>query len=217
MEVQEVIRLVLDKYGIPMTFVQERQDFHPEYSLLQHTLTVLDNIAIHNDTDLFLTALFHDIGKIETYKKHRNAYDHAKVSAFIVSEHHDLIEQVGGNLKKIHWLVKNHQWAHNILNNKKSKNDWMIRNTDWWNDLVKFCKADDMLDDSNKDLTQLIGRRAYVTVDKRRKRDILAGKCSFIGINAFTGKKQVIISRTPIDINNFNLVCTYFNFMSGKF
>ncbi len=105
---KELILKILTKYGLRMSFIQERKDYHPEYSLLQHVLAVLDNVKQHYSRELAVTALFHDVGKVYTYEEFDNAYDHEKTSAYIVKEYYEAIVKLDVNIDQVIWLVENY-------------------------------------------------------------------------------------------------------------
>lgn len=205
----KLINKILSEYSIRMSFISERGDYHPEYSLLQHTLTVIDNVSKYNNNDLLISALFHDIGKIFTYEDNGNSYGHELTSCWLLMENKTEIEQLGVNFDKVYWIVKNHLKAGKIIDGETNKNNYKLLTHKWWPELELFAKADNMLDDSEKDLSILKDKKVFVSIGN----DYLVGLCEFIGYNEIIKTKQVIIDRTPIRINNYNQVCSYFNIM----
>ena len=196
---------ILNNFSLEMSFISERDDFHPEFSLLQHTLAVIDNVAGQSN-ELVLAALFHDIGKVFTYAENGNSYGHELTSAWVVGEYHQEISKFA-DFDKVWWLVRNHLAAgKKIIEGIKSKNDYLLTSHKWWDDLLLLAKADDMLDDSGKNLDMFLGKRIFVSSDN----DYFAGICTYIGFNKFLGTKQVTIDLSPIRLDNYNLVCSYF-------
>lgn len=210
----DLINEILDRYSLRMNNIKERNDFHPEASLFFHTLTVMDNVRKYNNVDLLLSALFHDIGKVYTYEKYGNSYGHELTSAWIVMEYHNKIKDCGGNVDKIWWLVLNHLKGGKIIEGENNKNDYLLTTHKYWNDLVKLAKADNMLNDSDKDIKHFLNKRVYVSTGNKTR---LSGICDFIGYNNHFNYKVVVINRMPVRIDNYNLVCSYVNPMSVRY
>ena len=107
-------------------------------------------------------------------------------------------------IKFIGWL--NTTQAQNITSGKVSKLDFELTTHRWWPDMVKFAHADDM-NNTRTDIEQYVGKRVFVTdVDG----ELMAGVCRSIGINAYLKRNQIVINRTPLVMDNFNRVCSYF-------
>ncbi len=216
-----LINKLLTKYALDMSFIHERRDYHPEHSLLQHTLTVLDNVLKYKDVNLMLAAMYHDVGKIATYKENGNSYGHERTSAWIIVEDAVYIERVGGNVELIQWLVLNHLKAGKIVEGRTHNSDYKLQTHKWWNKLYSLAIADDMTNDNNKELTHLIGKKIYLTVHENSGRNIypqtLSGRCDFIGYNTILKRKQVTLNRTPYELTNYNLVCTFVHATNVKY
>ena len=71
--------------------ISERDDYHPEPSLLDHIKIVFDRAQESGDVNLQVTALLHDIGKIYTYAEYKNSYGHEETSAWIAIENSNCI------------------------------------------------------------------------------------------------------------------------------
>ncbi len=209
----ELVRKILDEYGIELQSIKERRDYHPEYSLLQHVLTVIDNVSGYYSIELTLAAAFHDLGKIETYKIYGNSYGHEVTSAWIVSEHHKEISRVA-NFELVWWLVKNHMLGSNAIEGRENRRSKALKKHRWWNWLEKLCKADDMLNSDKYWADSLIGERVFVTTNEG---EMVAGICDFLGYNYTFKSHQVTVGRSPILLKNLNQVCTYFNTQTGEF
>ncbi len=206
----EIIKEILYEYGLSMSFVKERRDYHPEYSLLQHTLTVLDNVEVFKSKELTLAALFHDLGKIDTYQIYKNSYGHEITSAWILGEQHKRIP-ANVDFDLVWWLVRNHIRAARVVEGLKDRNTKELKAHKGWSLMEAFCEADDMRNDTRKHKEDLLGKRVYVTTNEGQ---LLAGTCNYIGYNSFFNDKQVTIDRSPVRINNYNQVCSYFNYMA---
>lgn len=209
---KKLIAEVLGEFALPMSFVKERNDYHPEYSLLQHTLTVMDNVAGFKYNELTLVALFHDLGKIDTYKIYKNSYGHEITSAWIVGEWYKQISKYA-DFDIVWWLVRNHIRAARVLDGNCKKHAKTLKNHQNWELLKLFTKCDDMLNINKPFTDDLLHKDVFVTTNEG---ELVSGKCNFIGFNYTFSYQQVTIGRTPIQIKNLNQVCSYYHVMSGK-
>ena len=124
----------------------QRRDFHPEGDVLTHTSIVFSRLEKYNDIDLLLAAIFHDIGKDVTagthpIKGHITHYGHEKVSAQIVLDNENLINDLGGDIYIIHDIVRNHMRIKLIDQMGDKKRNKML-NMSCFNKLIKFSDAD---------------------------------------------------------------------------
>jgi UTP:GlnB (protein PII) uridylyltransferase len=124
----------------------QRRDFHPEGDVLTHTSIVFSRLEKHNDIDLLLAAIFHDIGKdvtagIHPKKGHITHFGHEKASAQIVLDNTDLIKNLGGDVDIIHDIVRHHMRIKIIDQMGDKKRNKML-NMKCFNKLVKFSEAD---------------------------------------------------------------------------
>lgn len=108
--------------------IEQRLDFHPEGNTLKHTIVVIKRALREDDIDLAISALFHDIGKDSTGKPHpkhghMTHYGHEFVSADLVKKYADWIEERGGNVANIYYIVKNHMRVKNYNSMKPSKQE----------------------------------------------------------------------------------------------
>lgn len=90
--------------------------WHPEGNTLKHILIVLKRAYKHypDDPNMIMAALFHDLGKMDTYAINPKtgeptAYGHEDNSTEYVEQYRDWIEQFEGvDVDEIKYLVKNH-------------------------------------------------------------------------------------------------------------
>lgn len=96
--------------------VKQNPEWHPEGNTLKHIIVVLKRAYYHypNDPNLIMAALFHDLGKLDTYDvnpktNQPTAYGHEYVSAKYVDQFKDWITSFDGtDIDEIKYLVKNH-------------------------------------------------------------------------------------------------------------
>ena len=148
------IRL-LDKYHILNTFIpeilemkniQQPPDFHPEGDVFVHTCLVLDKLSestSENSVEVVYGALFHDIGKPDTYHKtdrirfNRHEYVGANKAEKICKR----LKFSNKQTELIVSLVKEHMKFGNIKNMKKSTFKKFV-SMENFNDHLKLHKAD---------------------------------------------------------------------------
>ena len=148
------IRL-LDKYHILNTFIpeilemkniQQPPDFHPEGDVFVHTCLVLDKLSestSENSIEVVYGALFHDIGKPDTYDKtdrirfNRHEYVGANKAEKICKR----LKFSNKQTELIVSLVKEHMKFGNIKNMKKSTFKKFV-SMENFNDHLKLHKAD---------------------------------------------------------------------------
>lgn len=90
--------------------------WHPEGNSLKHILVVIKRAFHHypDDPNMIITALFHDLGKMDAYginpkTGQPTAYGHENRSEKYVEEFRDWIESyIGTDTDEIKYLVKNH-------------------------------------------------------------------------------------------------------------
>lgn len=205
---ERLLKEKMNEYGYDALFIKERDDYHPEYSLFHHILTVINNVSEYNDINLSVAALYHDLGKVFTYKIHNNSYGHELTSAWLLMEDFDKLKQLGNDFDYdiVHWIVLNHLKAGKIIDNIKSKDDYKLLTNKNWLALEKFANADNMLN-QNKNIKMFEDKKVFVTVGN----DYFVGNCEFIGYNPYVKSKQITLDRTPIRLTNYNLVCSWFD------
>ena len=146
---------LLDKYHILNTFIpeilemkniQQPPDFHPEGDVFVHTCLVLDKLSestSENSIEVVYGALFHDIGKPDTYDKtdrirfNRHEYVGANKAEKICKR----LKFSNKQTELIVSLVKEHMKFGNIKNMKKSTFKKFV-SMENFNDHLKLHKAD---------------------------------------------------------------------------
>lgn len=95
---------------------KQNPKWHPEGNTLKHIIIVLKR-AYHyypNDPNMIMTALFHDLGKMDTYAINPKtgeptAYGHENNSTDYVEKYREWIDQFDGvDVDEIKYLVQNH-------------------------------------------------------------------------------------------------------------
>jgi len=95
---------------------KQNPKWHPEGNSLKHILVVIKRAYHHypDDPNMIMAALFHDLGKMDTYginpkTGEPTAYGHEDKSEKYVEEYRDWIESFEGtDVEEIKYLVKNH-------------------------------------------------------------------------------------------------------------
>lgn len=133
------------EYKEAMLGISERDDYHPEPTLWHHTLEVYKRAKETGDINLQIAALFHDTGKIHTYKEFNNSYGHESTSAWIVLENRDVIDSIDNtDIDLIYYLVNHHTNAQEIMSGKLNSKTHDIISNNCWNLLEEFTELDDM-------------------------------------------------------------------------
>lgn len=95
---------------------KQNPEWHPEGNTLKHIIVVLKRAYHHypNDPNMIMVALFHDLGKMDTYNINPKtgqptAYGHEDVSTKYVDQFKDwILAFEGTDIDEIKYLVKNH-------------------------------------------------------------------------------------------------------------
>jgi hypothetical protein len=95
---------------------KQNPKWHPEGNTLKHIIVVLKRAFHHypDDPNMIMAALFHDLGKIDTYSlnpktNQPTAYGHEYKSVDYIDQFSDWIESFNGtDVDEIKYLVKNH-------------------------------------------------------------------------------------------------------------
>jgi hypothetical protein len=107
----ELKELLFKQWG-----AKQNPEWHPEGNTLKHIIVVIKRAYHHypDDPNMVMAALFHDLGKIDTYKinpktNQPTAYGHEDKSTDYVEKFKDWIESFEGmDVEEIKYLVKNH-------------------------------------------------------------------------------------------------------------
>lgn len=203
-KVNKLIELILAKYGPQMSAITEREDYHPERNLLLHTLSVIDRASLFSK-DLMVAALFHDLGKIYTYKVAKNSRTHEITSSWIVMENRELIEEAGVDYDLVYCVTLHHMAFHHHPDKLKLES---TADQKYLPALAIFRDCDNMTLDlvTQEEMNNLwLGKQVTVT---GLDREMYSGECTYVGVNEFFKYKQVTIGRSPIRIKSFAMVCT---------
>jgi hypothetical protein len=107
----ELKKLLFKQWG-----AKQNPEWHPEGNTLKHILVVLKRAYHHypDDPNMIMSALFHDLGKMDTYSinpktNQPTAYGHEDRSTDYVEQFKDWVESFEGtDVDEIKYLVKNH-------------------------------------------------------------------------------------------------------------
>lgn len=108
---QDLKKLLFDQWN-----AKQNPQWHPEGNTLKHILVVIKRAYHHypNDPNMIMAALFHDLGKMDTYAinpktNQPTAYGHEEASTKYVDQFKSWIESFDGtDVEEIKYLVKNH-------------------------------------------------------------------------------------------------------------
>lgn len=127
--------------------------YHKEGNVYIHTKMVFEECQKYNDIDLMISAIFHDLGKIDTHKvivdKNGNEkithHKHEILSLDYIDKYFHLYEKYTTNKEKIKEIVKNHMRMHlyNSGEMKKFSKRQSLESNKYFNDISKFTKCDD--------------------------------------------------------------------------
>ena len=108
---QELKKLLFNQWN-----AKQNPQWHPEGNTLKHILVVIKRAYHHypNDPNMIMAALFHDLGKMDTYAinpktNQPTAYGHEEESTKYIDQFKSWIESFDGtDVEEIKYLVKNH-------------------------------------------------------------------------------------------------------------
>jgi hypothetical protein len=147
-DILDMMHSPLKKVVLSLGAIPQHPIHHPEGDVLIHTEVVTNRVIKYtNDIDLILSAVFHDLGKIDTLAFTETgiptAHAHEKFSADLVREYADWIEMMGGNVDKIHYIVYNHMRVKKLISGemRPAKKDAFIQET-FFVDLMRFTQHD---------------------------------------------------------------------------
>ena len=143
---------------------KQNPEWHPEGNTLKHIIVVIKRAYHHypDDPNMVMAALFHDLGKIDTYKinpktNQPTAYGHEDKSTDYVEKFKDWIESFEGmDVEEIKYLVKNHMKVKpSTWDQMKDKKKEPIMSHPAFDKLMGFT---DKLDGGGTDLKESIRR-----------------------------------------------------------
>lgn len=156
---KELKELLFKQWG-----AKQNPKWHPEGNTLKHIIVVIKRAYHHypDDPNMVMAALFHDLGKIETYKinpktNQPTAYGHEDKSTNYVEKFKDWIESFEGmDVEEIKYLVKNHMKVKpSTWDQMKDKKKEPIMSHPAFDKLMGFT---DKLDGGGTDLKESIRR-----------------------------------------------------------
>jgi len=134
---EDLYMSLLNTWHIP-----QNPKWHPEGNTLKHIIITVKRACDTNNKNLIMAALFHDLGKYETFKINDKtgqptAYGHERVSCFYVYKFRDFIKSFGADPTIVLWIVKNHMKIKYLYDMKKSKRDKLVNHLNFL-DLIRF-------------------------------------------------------------------------------
>ena len=153
---------------------KQNPEWHPEGNTLKHIIVVIKRAYHHypDDPNMVMAALFHDLGKIDTYKinpktNQPTAYGHEDKSTDYVEKFKDWIESFEGmDVEEIKYLVKNHMKVKpSTWDQMKDKKKEPIMSHPSFDKLMGFT---DKLDGGGTDLKESI-RKVLKEEDQRQR------------------------------------------------
>jgi len=155
----ELKKLLFKQWG-----AKQNPEWHPEGNTLKHILVVLKRAYHHypDDPNMVMAALFHDLGKMDTYSinpktNQPTAYGHEDKSTDYVEQFRNWIDSFDGtDVDEIKYLVKNHMKVKpRTWDQMKDKKKEPIKSHPAFDKLMGFT---DKLDGGGVDLKESIRR-----------------------------------------------------------
>lgn len=146
---EEIMEVFETLYDVP-----QRPDYHPEGDVGIHTDKVMERVSDYNDATLYIAAIFHDFGKIDTTKINPrtgmySSFKHELYSLGYIKKFRTWIEENDVKFEDVYYLIRNHIRAHQyvsgkITNPRKRKT---IEEHPLFTRMMILERADDMLRD----------------------------------------------------------------------
>jgi len=162
----ELKKLLFKQWG-----AKQNPEWHPEGNTLKHILVVLKRAYHHypDDPNMVMAALFHDLGKMDTYSinpktNQPTAYGHEDKSTDYVEQFRNWIDSFDGtDVDEIKYLVKNHMKVKpRTWDQMKDKKKEPIKSHPAFDKLMGFT---DKLDGGGVDLQESIRRILKEEID----------------------------------------------------
>lgn len=166
---------------------KQNPKWHPEGNTLKHAIIVLRraHLMFPNDNNMILAALFHDLGKVDTYAISEKtgqptAYGHEKRSVEYIDKFSEWVSSVPGvNIDEVKYLVQNHMKIKPaVWNQMGGAKKEIIEKHDAFKKLVKFT---DKLDKGGIEISNIeqeilgfgrrpakVGEEGYVPLKERK-------------------------------------------------
>lgn len=141
---EEIRTLINDLAGL-----RERPDYHPEENCRIHVQIVYERLLDTCNPNLWLSALFHDCGKlVKNIKNPKTGWptapNHDKFGADMVRKYSDWVIEMGGDPEIVEEICAQHMRVKSFDDMRPStQQEIMLLKS--WNELKLFTKADDML------------------------------------------------------------------------
>lgn len=152
--------------------INEKNEWHPEESLFIHIKTVYGRLVKFNDINLLLSALIHDLGKIDTFQINEfgrtSAYGHEFSSIKYLKKYKNWIKEIGGNYDIIFYIVSNHMRVKYISNMKKIKINDILTHKHF--KLLNIFQSADKGGDDINEYNELIKIKNYEYILKENKK-----------------------------------------------
>ena len=136
-------------YHIPelsstIKFDQKNPEHHPEKFLWTHIVQTASQVI--PSPELFLVAVFHDLGKLYTGRIHSKdparltfiGHEHVSARMFLTYMRHYSFPV---NAAEVYWIIKNHMRINNFSEMRPFKRQELM-DSKYFNNLVIFNKAD---------------------------------------------------------------------------
>lgn len=188
---QELVRNLPDelkKLLFSQWSAKQNPQWHPEGNTLKHILVVISRAYHHypDDPNMIMAALFHDLGKMDTYKinpktNQPTAYGHEDKSTDYVEQYRNWIESFEGtDVDEIKYLVKNHMKVKpSIWDQMKDKKKEPIKSHPAFDKLMGFT---DKLDGGGTHLKESIKK---VLREELQSKQLF--ECTIVGVRLDDG------------------------------
>ncbi len=166
---------------------KQNPEWHPEGNTLKHIIVVIKRAYHHypDDPNMVMAALFHDLGKMDTYSinpktNQPTAYGHEEKSTDYVEQFKNWIESFDGtDVDEIKYLVKNHMKVKpSTWNQMKDKKKEPIISHSAFDKLMGFTNK---LDGGGTDLKESIRRvlREELLKESNKNKKITCDNCGW--------------------------------------
>lgn len=149
---QEILDLIEESKNIP-----QGAYWHPEGEVYKHIRIVFDRARQYGDINLLMSALFHDLGKVNTTAPNKygswSAIGHEKVSARLVDSYKNWIREMGGTPDLVKEIVDQHMRIKQMPEMRPVKQEAM-KKLQTYDLLLHFTEFDDMSTLTNDELNR---------------------------------------------------------------
>lgn len=127
--------------------IMQNPEWHPEGDVYTHSKIVTNRCHKNfRNINLILAGVFHDLGKIDVtvFNEEKNtfsAHGHEELSLMYIEQNIKWIKWMGGNPKKISYIVKNHMRIK-FMDEMKPKKRKNFMKEKWFHLVEKFATCD---------------------------------------------------------------------------